>query len=1044
MIPARIASCSVALYVCCCIGWADGQEPITTGEKLDPSTFGQGVVETFEQAEARAQVNPVKALNKHDRTGKKGQWVVPSDRATYYPASGDRNVVNKWGDTSMSISFPEPTDFLGANFTGHAGEGVWAPGLQLIGYRNGLPVAESEWLWTLSTKPQWLAANFQNVDRVAVKACVAYDGAGWYGMDDFAFRPHDEEAEELTILDFEDVLPDTNLTASGYAGLFWEEGSGEFDAIGAMPPPQSIDRSHEEPVEDGASAGGVRGGSGTAPVIVRTYRGIFYGEGSSASFPPDTHGAVGTSHFCEVVNTVYRVLNKTTGATVQTINLGTFFGAGVGDPRLCYDHFADRWIIMATDFNTRIYLAVSTTNNPAGAFFKTNYIAPQGTDAGRSPDYPTLGFDQNGIYITAFMTGSGSGCTIWAIDKAPLIAAVPSLGTVTAFRGISSAENAIQPCVTFGTPAGEYFLSRNTGTSVRIRRVNPPLTAPTLAGPFNVTVAGYSDPPDAPAQGSTTPLDSVDARIMNAVYRNNSIWAAHCIASSGRAAARWYEINATTNTVIQQGTVTDAVRHYLFPSIMVNSAGNAVMGFTGTSASQFAGCYYTGRITSDPPGEMATPILFKSGDNQYNLIDSFGRNRWGDYSMTTLDPVDQLTMFTVQEYARSTINTWATWVCGLGPGDCNANGIPDACDISCSNPGCSPPNCGGSLDCNANLIPDQCEDDCNNNDIPDDCDIAAGTPDCNANAIPDSCDIASGVALDCNGNGVPDSCDISSGTSPDCNGNGVPDSCDISAGTSPDCNGNGIPDPCDLASGAAIDCNGNGIPDDCDITSGFSQDCNNNGIPDNPCDLTSIYSSASPNLSPIGAGSPQSYTLIAPPAAVGTVTLDFVARGDFNLTSENVAVDINGTAVGIVFDTPFADCHATGQPDQLTMTASAYNAAVAGGNAVINMIASASVDPNVCNPPSFIRVAVTYEGGTPFSQDANMNGIPDECEGLLGDMNCDGVVDILDINPFTLALSDPVAYAAAFPGCNINNGDINGDGNVDVLDINPFVALLGG
>ncbi|TWT45913.1 Serine protease AprX [Phycisphaerae bacterium RAS1] len=63
---------------------------------------------------------------------------------------------------------------------------------------------------------------------------------------------------------------------------------------------------------------------------------------------------------------------------------------------------------------------------------------------------------------------------------------------------------------------------------------------------------------------------------------------------------------------------------------------------------------------------------------------------------------------------------------------------------------------------------------------------------------------------------------------------------------------------------------------------------------------------------------------------------------------------------------------------------------------------------------------------------------------LLGDMNCDGEVNILDINAFTLAISDPVAYAAAYPGCNINNGDINDDGNVDVLDINPFIALLGG
>ncbi len=61
-----------------------------------------------------------------------------------------------------------------------------------------------------------------------------------------------------------------------------------------------------------------------------------------------------------------------------------------------------------------------------------------------------------------------------------------------------------------------------------------------------------------------------------------------------------------------------------------------------------------------------------------------------------------------------------------------------------------------------------------------------------------------------------------------------------------------------------------------------------------------------------------------------------------------------------------------------------------------------------------------------------------------GDLNCDGVVNFLDINPFVLALTDPAGYAAAFPNCTINAGDVNGDGAVDFLDINPFVALLGG
>jgi len=59
-----------------------------------------------------------------------------------------------------------------------------------------------------------------------------------------------------------------------------------------------------------------------------------------------------------------------------------------------------------------------------------------------------------------------------------------------------------------------------------------------------------------------------------------------------------------------------------------------------------------------------------------------------------------------------------------------------------------------------------------------------------------------------------------------------------------------------------------------------------------------------------------------------------------------------------------------------------------------------------------------------------------------GDMNCDGVVNNFDIDPFVLALTDPNGYKAKFPNCNIMNGDVNGDGKVDNFDIDPFVKLL--
>jgi len=192
---------------------------------------------------------------------------------------------------------------------------------------------------------------------------------------------------------------------------------------------------------------------------------------------------------------------------------------------------------------------------------------------------------------------------------------------------------------------------------------------------------------------------------------------------------------------------------------------------------------------------------------------------------------------------------------GVCPTDCNANGIPDRCDID---------QCGGDPaceDCNRNCTLDICEfglpghdccsehpepgcsdtfiTECVCSGSPDCCDPINGewhdgcvfdvqfwgcascdvlpAEDCNCNRVPDECDISGGASLDANADGVPDECEIIV----DCNGNEVLDSCDI-AGCDPlvepacgDCNGNAVPDGCDIAAGASLDVNANGIPDEC-------------------------------------------------------------------------------------------------------------------------------------------------------------------------------------------------------------------------------------
>ena len=59
-----------------------------------------------------------------------------------------------------------------------------------------------------------------------------------------------------------------------------------------------------------------------------------------------------------------------------------------------------------------------------------------------------------------------------------------------------------------------------------------------------------------------------------------------------------------------------------------------------------------------------------------------------------------------------------------------------------------------------------------------------------------------------------------------------------------------------------------------------------------------------------------------------------------------------------------------------------------------------------------------------------------------GDLNCDGVVNYGDINPFVQAFSNPPTYLEQHSTCCYWNGDCNHDGWVTYGDINCFVELL--
>jgi hypothetical protein len=688
----------------------DDAMTVHVGQRLDPSAYGPSVVEGWDVVlERDAARSPGPEKNPKGRNGAQGQWIVPSRNAsTAKPHSGERYVMNQWGDARMGIGFPARVDVEGAWFSGQGGEGLWAKGVEAIGYRGGKEVARSEKLGSLTIEPQFLSMKFEGVDRIEIVAGAAFGGAGWYALDDLLFRPHGGGAAQ--VIDFDDQTFGAKLAAKSYRGLTWETGTGEFIETQTIDtevihPPQTPPGMAGEPIAPSGQGDVLLGVvPAVPPSLGQNFVGPRLGDTGAGYLPPDTCGSVGIDHFVAVVNANISVYVKSTGTRVLNSSLNSFFlGQDAGaDPRCVFDPHSQRFIVLSTNFSDRIFIAVSTTSNPTGTWFKTSFLVSQDADAASWPDYPTLGVDQNGIYTSSYMVGGVFGMSIFALDKAPMIAGSPSLGTITAWRQLPW-EGAIQPCVTYGTPSGEYLVSRRNATSLRIRRVNPPLTAPTLTEVGNVTIPNHSGPPDVPALGSVAPLDALDTRPMNAVYRNGSVWTAHGISVSSRAAIRWYQINPVSVTTQQVGTISDPVLGYMDGSISVNSNGDLALGFSGSHAGQHAAAYFTGRNAGDPAGATATPILLRAGQGTYNYADSGGSNRWGDYSLTSVDPVDDFTVWTIQEYAR-TGNNWGTWIGELNPGcpgtpDCNGNGVIDECDI----------NGGFSNDNNANGIPDECD-----------------------------------------------------------------------------------------------------------------------------------------------------------------------------------------------------------------------------------------------------------------------------------------------------------------------------------------------
>ncbi len=431
--------------------------------------------------------------------------------------------------------------------------------------------------------------------------------------------------------------------------------------------------------------------------------------------PPDVNGAVGPAHIFQNLNNNVRILDKSDGSVVSTVGVNTFWAAtgaspnNYTDPRTVYDPYNGRFIaIMQGDLDNStgnsLVIGLSDTDDPAGSWHLYRTILfLNGSSA--LYDFPTLGFNKNWITVSINRFNSGGalqGNTVITIHYPNLRS-----NAFTAFR-FDRSDFCAAPCQTYSaTSDTEYVLVHlsSAGATYRCDQVRgtgpaaPTYTAGstrTRTGGAWVQGSGQTLPQSAPNAGASscgaTPckIELIDAQIRTPpVFRGGSIWYSQTIGlpSGGltHTAAQWTQVTTPTGIFVDGGriedptaTATNGGKWYAYPQIAVNANGDFMVGYSQFSSAQHPSAGYSVHLGGDGAGSIRDAVIFHAGEDYYHKDFGSGRNRWGDFSSAQVDPTDDMTLWTVQEYGKTRPGTndgatgsnssrWSTWWAALAP-----------------------------------------------------------------------------------------------------------------------------------------------------------------------------------------------------------------------------------------------------------------------------------------------------------------------------------------------------------------------------------------
>jgi len=433
--------------------------------------------------------------------------------------------------------------------------------------------------------------------------------------------------------------------------------------------------------------------------------------------PPDPVGDVGKNQYVEMVNLAFAVYSKTGGTLLGPTPIGALWdGFAIpdctdpsGDPIVLYDQLANRWIL--TQFTTSGFadpslpfyncVAISTSPDATGSYYRYAF-----TTGFNFPDYPKYGVWSDSYVITTREFGPTTeyGIGVYGLEKSKMLhgkparsvsffidgndpALLPLVGDGLLPADIDGkkkpANNAAIPLA--GTQDDDYVYGATSDAvnmwDLAVKWSDRPTASLTYAAqlpvaPFDSNFPCGPDSRDCLAQpGITDPAQFLD--ILS--YRQRPTWRLayrkfngyesmvtnqSVEAAPGVAGIRWYEIRRVNGaySIYQQGTYApnDGVNRWM-GSIAQDKRGNFGLGYSVVNGTDvFPGIRFTGRFAGDPLGTMTLgegKIAVGTG------VQTTTNSRWGDYTSMNVDPVDDCTLWYVNEYytAAGQASSTAGW-----------------------------------------------------------------------------------------------------------------------------------------------------------------------------------------------------------------------------------------------------------------------------------------------------------------------------------------------------------------------------------------------